>query len=418
MAASAIEINDELSVSSDNNIINYILIGKSGIGKSTTGNKLIGHYDRERENYEIKRDPLPGFQESCKKTQHNSNQGIETRSQERGGLEENSNDYNMFKEATNEDIHTVTVECELITNSSLNVRVLDVPGFEGVYKSYPVKDELYRINRCIIRDITQAQSHYRLVFHRVIYFMPNRGCPEKNDGILQNEINILNYFFGESIFKRMVVVLTSSPFDAEVNLIDDKTIDCTKKVFSDALNTATNGRLTFCPDVIYISKLDDRQAMCEKLSKTSVLSQAGLSLSIRKEVCKKCALSMYHSTERQKDINDDESQRHNYRAFEEKCHPLFIPKHSMVKRIKQGIFIAGTLGLAKTCMPGFDRSEECCISCKGYRGTPGCTKVGDTYKNPKNITKITKHSIYLEEPFMIKEETDFADEESDDIYRK
>ena len=71
--------------------------------------------------------------------------------------------------------------------------------------------------------------------------------------------------------------------------------------------------------------------------------------------------------------------------LESKCHPLLIPKHSIIG----GICHIATLGIPYVLMddswPGFTNTDEECIACKGPPGANGCREIETIYRCAENV---------------------------------
>ena len=135
-----------------------LLLGRTGMGKSTTGNKLLGIS---------------------------------------GGL-------NCFE--TGNAGQSVTRECKLLSNE-FNIRVLDTPGFADsqLTRMYGV----IKSNLHMFRSILRQQEKHDLTFSRVLYFLPCRGPLERADGTLQEEIQVIYEFLGQDVFDIMVIAATN-----------------------------------------------------------------------------------------------------------------------------------------------------------------------------------------------------------------
>ena len=332
------------------------------MGKSTTGNKMIGYYGR-REDYIITRHSFDDDGDATYK---------------------NSNGSGAFKEAKEDEMHSITQRCEMIRNSTLKVGVLDTPGFEGSYEnSGDLGGTLYRRNLDIIRDIFRAQYYLNLVYFRVLYFIPVRNYLQTNDDTLQNEINILYYYFGESIFKSMVIVLTNNPFDDDpVELTNVSGLNRTERVFKDAMPRATHGTFVFCPKMVYLSNSDDFEKIYKKLDMTTVPAPAGLQLSIRKVVCMKCAVEELALSE-VSNIRYRDTKVESNTEDTMYCHPFFVSRYTLIERIAGGLVNSVTLGRIPD-VPGFRKSEEMCPCCKQSPGAPGCLKIGVKFQYHRN----------------------------------
>ena len=156
-----------------------LLLGKTGSRKTTTALKLL-----EWEKYErriISLNPFSGTEKDMEVPAPKPESG--------GGL-----------------MH-LTKDIQAWLNPVTNIRVVDVPGFADTIR-HPLLD-LWKKNLSIIYQISRLAEKYS--FSRILYFLPNRGVPERVDGYLKEELQLIYKFFGDQVFNVMVVVRTNHP---------------------------------------------------------------------------------------------------------------------------------------------------------------------------------------------------------------
>ena len=168
---------------------------------------------------------------------------------------------------TGSGIDLVTKECQLQTNTN-GIRVLDTPGFSNdneVLREFGIFESNLQILRWIIRE----QKKYNLQFSRVLYFLPHRGPPERADGVLQEEIKAMHVLFGDDIFNVMVLITTShTRYQRD---FDQEDYDLTSKVFMKAFKTIIGKSLRKCPPILYIPNKESEDNILLKISRAEVI---------------------------------------------------------------------------------------------------------------------------------------------------
>ena len=119
-----------------------LLIGRTGQGKSTTGNKLLKIVVNEGQ-------PVPTTPE-----------------------EDNTISYFVSKSGC----ESCTKNCKVLSKPGGVIRVLDTPGFAASNKEQGVT--VYEANLGIMRAIMRNQRDLHMKFSRVLYFLPNSSIKD------------------------------------------------------------------------------------------------------------------------------------------------------------------------------------------------------------------------------------------------
>ena len=219
--SSSVAVQQGIEGSTIGNYYDIMIIGKTGIGKSTTSDKLVmANRDGHDHHEAVQPNAIqPGerlvVDDLCIWSISDADGELErvlAHLENLLGFAQNPNA--SIDSYYNSDDKT-TLRAQLISNDMTNVRVLDVPGFFGdTAYDRPTRDtpgDVARSGLAIMRQVLRVQEAMKLNFKHIIYFIPERGPLERPNKILQIELEQMVHYFGKSIFDCMVLVSTVNP---------------------------------------------------------------------------------------------------------------------------------------------------------------------------------------------------------------
>ena len=391
---------DETDVSplaSPKSTLDVLLLGMTGRGKSTTGNKLI-NADGKDAKRQLTRGELKVVWPMPDGT----------------AADPNSKQQQIPHFEAGAGAKSVTNCCRVITNLATGYRVVDTRGFAPSDVDIPAVEG----NLEIIRDMVGVTTDVGLQYHRVLYFLPFRDLPERADKYWQDELAVLWHYFGVDVLKNMVFVVTKraprsgkEKYTKPTTDIDDVfgegSTEEMVEVFEESVKCAIKRRedtdAPDCPPVIFLPSTATAEDVAAVVRDVKVREPSGIKLRFRSSTCCKCASVIRYRCEGSGSSGTPIEVVKNIRPQEKSsCHPAIIPKYSRLEKVAGGTLHITTLGvpaaikhafkLSKKLWPWFTNSKVHCANCKKAPNRNGCITIGETYKIKKGNEITVRHN--------------------------
>ena len=310
------------------------------------------------------------------------------------------------------DVFKPTKDCEVLSNETSKIRVMDVPGFfDGASilsrgaDDGPVSptDQLDHDNLDIMRKIVRIQTSLAMKFKRILYFLPVRGPLERISANLKLELKWMAHFFGTTIFKTMVLVATVQARWSKMAGMSDEDkfpeedIEMTKNFFRQALEevfSTTTERPLPDPPLIFISLTNTCEEILDKVKKAAV-EEEGLHLQIDPNTCAVCGVKIGIVKGKRVTCYFGENFSNAIPYEESTCHPYLIPKYSRIDKIWGGFKHVVTYPWTREPWPVF--VGEKCVACGGLPNTRGCKRVQTDFKKWLRKTPVD-HTNVVDNP--------------------
>ncbi len=308
-----------------------------------------------------------------------------------------------------------TKDCEVVSNDTSRVRIMNVPGFfdraqilrrqtdsqNGSLLSPTKKLELSNLG--IMRTIIRIQTTLAMNFNRILYFLPSRGPLERMNAVLMLELEWMAHYFGRAIFKSMVLVATVQPRFSQMEIdnnekFTNKDAQMTKEFFHKALDevfSPSPENPIPDPPLIFISLTDTCEEILAKVKGANV-EQEGLCLEFDPDMCADCGVRIGVIQGQRVTCYFGEDAFKDAIPYEDStCHPLIVPKYTPAQVLWEHFKHVVLFRFITRPWPLL--TDEICSLCGNVPNTRGCRKVGtECTINGQTVT--VDHSNQIESP--------------------
>ena len=299
-----------------------------------------------------------------------------------------------------------TLKCELLSNETTKVRVLDVPGFFGEVRnpdrdSHNITLNAKETHLGTMRNILQIQAAMAMKFKRILYFLPCRDTLQTSNAALQEELQLMCYYFGRSIFEVMVLVATLGPtfyrIIPETSPVDMpyEELERSRAVFREALRSFLPVD-TPDPSIIFVSLRESCESILQKVQEAEVANNDGLQLRLNSTVCSRCSMTIGERKGMRVACTSGGKWSESILYEDSHCHPFFVPKYTTLQKITGGVTYTVKAVVNREQWQWPDFSVEKCHKCGRRPGTQGCLLVGSEYDIDEE-SHLIDHTSMVEE---------------------
>ena len=418
--------NAEPSSADGTNYFDILVIGRTGLGKSSTVDKLLVPNRRTRSSTPH---PSTNSRGTTSDTEEKDLQKIESDVDETGEikygnlrariLSVDKEDYetarkrlqniahcrgesnpheeiDKLRSSDSQSVYGSTKHCELLTNTDSKIRILDVPGFFSP-KLTGGATNIIDSNLATVRHIIHIQAAEKLEIKRILYFFPQSGPMTRPDRIMQEEIKAMVKFFGKSITKCMVLVCTIPEHLSKCTDLSSeqkfpqKSLSQSGIYFQEAFqrelserqeDTATEEllELPIPPPTISVAMTDKCKEIFDRIKSVGI-SDNDYQLGFNAKTCCKCGIDR---------VQHEKNWVKNYLEDDLWCHPRIQPMYSANSMAK---------GVLKLLKFKWEFTKERCINCRKKLGSDnprGCKKVNTVFKHRTKWWKLSRESVPVE----------------------
>lgn len=398
------------SINSFDRYYDIMIVGRTGMGKSTTADKLlICHPDKNfyiSENSDddttfadrrVRMSDLSMWY-TCSETDR-AVRRMEAHLKNLVSLRTLDKPHLLLNEYYGKRSNNPNAELELISNDTTKLRVLEVPGFGKGYSRFVETSPSRGDGIAIMREVLHIQVAMKMNFRRILYFIPERGSL-RDRSLLQLELEQMMYYFGKSIFDCMVLIATVSPevyayLPDGVTPFSNNSEMITRDNFQEVLSVLLPPNEVLPankPPIVFISMNDSGNDIHTKILDASVTTDS-ITLPFIYYTCVTCgihvkALRVFNKMYmKESGVSTSEERVACYYGsdpsqcipYEESvCHPLIKDKRWTITKLLSGHVMSGV-----------------CVHCNQFPGTGGCIQVRKQYELSGRRTITIDHSLIM-----------------------